>query len=192
MVLIVYLLVRRAGSDWSAVTTRPLSASPDAARRTKRLLGFELPWTVWCVLGGLAACYGVLYTFSAIVQIFGFDWLVPGEQIPDEYFDNTWLVIAIGIAVVITAPIAEEVFFRGFMFGGLRRTLPLWPAALISGVIFAIPHLDVGLMIPFTFIGAILANTYHASGRLAASITVHFIFNLVSFVLLVFVPEIRE
>jgi membrane protease YdiL (CAAX protease family) len=186
-VFAVYWLVRRTGGDWRSLGIR----APDNGGRTKRLVGLDLPWTAWCILGGIAACYAALYIFSAVVQLFGLDWLEPGEQIPDEYFDNPLLVLSIGFAVVVTAPFAEEVFFRGFLFGGLRRGLPLLPAALISGAIFAIPHLDVGLMVPFTAIGAILANTYQAGRTLFTAICVHFLFNFVSFMILVTFPEVR-
>jgi membrane protease YdiL (CAAX protease family) len=44
-----------------------------------------------------------------------------------------------GLAAVVVG-LLEEVLFRGFLFGGLRRTF-LWPAALVlSSVVFALAH----------------------------------------------------
>ena len=190
MVLAVYALVRRSGGTWRDLGLQ-VPLPPPLRSDRKRLGPLSLPWPAWCVLGGLLACYGVLYAFSIVISLLGLDWLEPGQQIADEYFDSPWLIAAIGIPVVITAPIAEEVFFRGFIFGGLGRYVPFLAAALVSGIIFAVPHADIGLMIPFSLIGAILANTYRSSGSLMTSIVVHFVFNSLSFLALVFFPEAR-
>ena len=53
----------------------------------------------------------------------------------------------------ITAPLAEEIFFRGFIFGGLRRYMNLATAGAISGFLFALAHGDPGLILPFWGIG---------------------------------------
>ena len=47
------------------------------------------------------------------------------------------LLVAITAVVLIAglAPIAEELFFRGFVFSGLRSRMSMWPAALISGLV---------------------------------------------------------
>ena len=40
--------------------------------------------------------------------------------------------VAAGVLIVVAAPISEEIFFRGFMFGGFRKRLSFPIAALIS------------------------------------------------------------
>ena len=42
--------------------------------------------------------------------------------------------------VVVIAPIAEEVFFRGFFYRALRTSLPIWLAVLIDGAVFGVIH----------------------------------------------------
>jgi hypothetical protein len=46
--------------------------------------------------------------------------------------------VAAGVLIVIAAPISEELFFRGFIFGGLRHRLSFPAAGLISAVIRAL------------------------------------------------------
>lgn len=97
-------------------------------------------------------------------------------------------VIVAALLVVIAAPIAEEAFFRGFMFAGLRAAMPLWPAAALSGLIFGSLHLgtgDVGVAIQLAILGLILAWLYERSGTLWAPILVHMTNNTIAFVLLV-------
>jgi membrane protease YdiL (CAAX protease family) len=83
------------------------------------------------------------------------------------------------------APISEEIFFRGFLFGGLSRYMSFLPAGLLSGIIFASAHAQSGLIIPFTIVGMILAATYRRTGMIYTSMGVHFLFNAISFTALV-------
>ncbi len=93
-----------------------------------------------------------------------------------------------GIAVVLVAPFAEEVFFRGFVFPGLIRPIGTAGAFVVSGLLFAMFHVTnldtIGLLIPFTPIGMLFAWLYYRTGTIWTSITAHLVFNLVSFILL--------
>ena len=42
--------------------------------------------------------------------------------------------------VCVVAPICEELLFRGFIFRALRNWRGVWPAALITGLLFAAVH----------------------------------------------------
>ena len=48
--------------------------------------------------------------------------------------------IAAGVLIVVAAPFSEEIFFRGFIFGGLRRRLSFPVAAVLSAAIFGLFH----------------------------------------------------
>jgi uncharacterized protein len=93
-------------------------------------------------------------------------------------------VVAVGLLIVVVAPFAEEVFFRGFIFAGLRQSLSLWPAALISGLLFGLSHLALGNLavgIQLTVFGAILGWLYERTGTLWAPIFLHAFNNLLAF-----------
>ena len=82
---------------------------------------------------------------------------------------TTLVIVVAGFLIIAGAAIGEELFFRGLLFGGLRQMLPLWPAALISGVLFGLPHLpqgDLAVGLQLALFGAILAWTYERSGSL--------------------------
>lgn len=96
-------------------------------------------------------------------------------------------VIVGGLLIVVAAPVSEEVFFRGFMFAGLRKRLPIWPAALISAAVWGSLHLpggNIGVALQLTIFGVVLAWLYERSGTLWATITAHAINNTIAFVLL--------
>ncbi len=83
---------------------------------------------------------------------------------------SPWLLL-IGGAVV--APIVEEIFFRGFIFAGLRPRHGWQRAAVISSVLFALIHLIPTAIIPIFILGYIFAYLYHRSNSIWPAILMH-------------------
>jgi membrane protease YdiL (CAAX protease family) len=86
------------------------------------------------------------------------------------------------VAIVVLAPFAEEIFFRGFFFAGLRQRWSLWPSALLSGAIFGLVHAPTGptAAIPLAGLGVGLAWLYNKTGSIYPSIFAHFINNAIA------------
>jgi uncharacterized protein len=100
--------------------------------------------------------------------------------------DPTPAQIVLGVgSVVIGAPFAEEIFFRGFLFGSLRGRLRFLPAAAISGALFALFHLQPLLIAVMLFVGIALSYLYDRRGSLVVPIAAHAIFNLIGYTLIV-------
>lgn len=78
----------------------------------------------------------------------------------------------------IVAPVCEETLFRGFIYGKLRSSLPLWAAIVVIALFFGFVHLEILLFLPLVGVGAILALTYEYSGSLIPGAIVHGLFNL--------------
>jgi membrane protease YdiL (CAAX protease family) len=98
------------------------------------------------------------------------------------------ITVLAGVVIIAGAAIGEELFFRGLLFGGLRQRLPLWPAAVISGVLFGLPHLpqgDLAVALQLSVFGVVLAWAYERSGTLWAPILLHALNNSAAFYLLV-------
>ena len=185
-----FTIVKRRGGGWQSLGLRPAFFAARGIFST--IVGaVPLPKVASAVIAGYVLTYFSVIVYGIIVEVTGATFLEPSEQLPSTLFDNSIVVVMTGIAVVFGAPIAEEILFRGFLYGGLRRGLPILPALLVSGFIFSLAHFNVGLVIPFTLVGAVLAYIYERSGTLYASIGVHFLFNLTSFSFLVLFPELR-
>jgi CAAX protease family protein len=92
------------------------------------------------------------------------------------------IALAAVLAVVVLAPIAEEVFFRGFFFAGLRSRWSLWPSALLSGAIFGLVHAPTGptAAIPLAGLGVGLAWLYNKTGSIYPCIFAHFLNNAIA------------
>ena len=95
-------------------------------------------------------------------------------------------IAVIGL-IAIAAPIAEELFFRGMVFGGLRRRLASVPAAAISGVLFGLVHAPTGLAAvpPLAAFGFVLALLYERTRSLGPGIVAHVINNSLALALTV-------
>ncbi|MHB1638877.1 MAG: CPBP family intramembrane glutamic endopeptidase [Candidatus Dormibacteria bacterium] len=94
------------------------------------------------------------------------------------------------IAIVVIAPVVEEIAFRGFIFGGLRGRIGTAWAVVASSLVFALAHtLSVGgsilLLGPSLFIaGVALALVYERTRSLYPGMALHASFNLVAVVVI--------
>lgn len=135
------------------------------------------------VLLTLLGCFVALIAYGAVVAGLGLEFLEPEANIPESLFDQRSVLPLTLFLVLIVAPLAEEMFFRGFVFHGLWPRFPLWAAMLISGLLFSAIHVTgadmIGLLIPFTVIGALFAWIVQRTGSLWNAIAVHFLFNLI-------------
>jgi uncharacterized protein len=91
------------------------------------------------------------------------------------------LLIAISAVVVIglVAPVTEELFFRGFVFAGLRSRWSLWPAAIAVGLIFGLVHAPTGVttVVPLAALGVALCWLYDRTGSLWPCVFAHVVNN---------------
>jgi uncharacterized protein len=89
--------------------------------------------------------------------------------------ESNLALIAAGVMFVVTAPIAEELFFRGFFYGSLRSGLPVVFAALINGLVFGLIHWGSGFSaVPALIVfGVILCLLREKTGSLYPCIALH-------------------
>src|SRR3990172_2055728 len=143
-------------------------------------VGLRLPerggwWLPLALLGGALVA---IWVYFAVIAALGAE---PTSNIPDEAFDSVPLTVLVGILSLALAPVMEETFFRGFLFGGLRGRWGVFFAALFTGFLFALAHVDPLVFVPFTAVGMIFALGYVYSGSILASTIAHLLFNAISF-----------
>ncbi|MGC8461267.1 MAG: CPBP family intramembrane glutamic endopeptidase [Candidatus Dormibacteria bacterium] len=107
------------------------------------------------------------------------------EIIKRQYGNSLALAI---IAVCFFAPIAEETAFRGFLYGWMRKHMPVWGAAVASGLVFSLAHTDIQLLIPLWAVGIILALVYERARSLFPGMLIHGLFNLIGIILILKQP----
>jgi membrane protease YdiL (CAAX protease family) len=93
-------------------------------------------------------------------------------------------LIGYGLLLAFVAPLAEELFFRGFVFGVLREKIGAVWGVLATGVVFGLVHVagspieTVGVLI---ILGSLLCVLYLQTGSLLPCIALHAINNSISF-----------
>jgi membrane protease YdiL (CAAX protease family) len=112
---------------------------------------------------------GFNFLYSLFLARFGLRMQVDLVPIFAE-LSSPWLLLAGG---VIVAPVVEEVFFRGFVFAGLRQRFGWQRATVVSSALFAIIHVTPTAMIPVFILGCIFAYLYHRSGSIWPAILMH-------------------
>jgi len=125
--------------------------------------------------------YYVLTAFyAALFHLHGKD------KLPSELGVSKSTAARIGAAlfVCVIAPIAEELFFRGFVFGALRRwrlvvagrNLGNWVAAVVTGLFFGLVHAGSAspqYLVPLGFLGFVLCLMRWRTGSLYPCIALH-------------------
>jgi len=98
--------------------------------------------------------------------------------------DSLSALIGYGVLLAFVAPLAEELFFRGFVFGVLRERIGVVAGALATGVVFGLVHVagspieTVGVLV---ILGVLLCLLYEKSGSLLPCIALHAVNNAISF-----------
>ncbi len=88
---------------------------------------------------------------------------------------------ALFLVIAVLVPISEEVFFRGAVYGALRRSRTQErSAALVTALGFTFCHADIRQLLPILFVAALLGALRTLSGSLLPSIAAHVGFNAVA------------
>lgn len=104
-------------------------------------------------------------------------WLQPGTY-------PTGVRLTLMVFVLFEAPLLEEPLFRGIIFRGLAKTCPIGVAMAISGLVFAIIHVNAATLVPLWFLGVAFAWLYWRTGSILAPMFAHFLFNATNLVLI--------
>jgi len=154
-----YLAVRKYNISWEQLGLRPFKREAVA---------------IGCGLMILSLLFNVGY--AALLGLFDLQ-IQPDITMA---FENTNypLILLFGGAVV--APIVEELFFRGFVFAGLRGRWSWQTAAVVSAGLFALVHFVPTSILPIFLLGLIFAVLYQLSGSIWPAILMHMLTNTVA------------
>lgn len=136
-------------------------------------------------VGWALAVWLAFIAFTAIwVAVLGVD--DSSDKLPESLGvdESTLALVAVAVLVCVGAPIVEELFFRGFFFTALRSWRGMWPAAVVTGVVFGAIHAgsaDAAFLLPLGFFGFALCLLYVRTGSLLPCIGAHALNNSLAF-----------
>jgi membrane protease YdiL (CAAX protease family) len=130
---------------------------------------------IWSGVFGICACLGFAVLYATNIN--------PLKLIKTHVPPSTQGIVLFFVVGGLVAPIAEEVFFRGIVYGFLRRWGVLL-ALIGTTVIFVLAHAIIS-RIPLTQIvgGIVFAVAYEMEGNLMVPITIHVLGNMAIFAL---------
>lgn len=101
------------------------------------------------------------------------------EKLGGLFFDGSMWMLPGLVLIVILAPLGEELFFRGWLWTGLRKVWSPVAVSCVTGGLWLSLHLGNGLLYPvFLIPAAILFSIIrHVGGSVRASIVAHVINN---------------
>jgi uncharacterized protein len=173
--LLVLLLVQ----DGLLVLAAVLFAS---IKRTPPRWHFGIRATrLWPTIGWATLAFALMLAVEVgYIELFGVD-----ETNVEELGEEDLVAgFAVALAVIVVAPVAEEIFFRAFFYRALRSRLRVWSASLIDGLVFAALHFqgpDTLEILPvIALVGVGLCLVYERTGSLFAVVAIHAAFNTVA------------
>lgn len=145
-------------------------------------LGLRPTTLRWCVRAALIALLTV--PLVSVINLGVNALMQEGFSNPQVGFiagvGSGWLG-RLGIIVMggVAVPIAEEIAFRGLLFGWLRGRVGVTAGVVISALVFASIHAIPPLIPALAAQGVVLALVYQKSGSLWPPIVLHATFNTI-------------
>lgn len=174
------ILVAQLFLDAAVLATAVYMARGEGGLDLRAALG-RLGWRRFKA-SALALALGTLVAYFIAVAIYIAIFGQPHQKdVGGELGLNKGVVGATAavILIAVVAPVAEETFFRGFLFGGLRSRWPRLPAALVSALLFGGVHAPEGptAVVPLAILGFALGLLYEQTGSLWPCVFAHSVNN---------------
>jgi membrane protease YdiL (CAAX protease family) len=181
IVVLVFLLLRKTKSHWRAAFG-PIGQPWFRLWLEPALFG----------VGFILPAFGLHYISQTVLTQLGHE---PVVQQAVQMVMATEHPVEVGlqiISVVIMAPIAEELLFRGILFNTIKHAGYPLAGMFASAALFALVHGSMALMLPLFVMGFALAWVYEKSGSIIAPIVMHATFNAINFTFLKMAPTLVE
>lgn len=139
------------------------------------------------VMGTFVIVYGVTIAVGILVQ----EPDTPFKQMLETSYG---VRVAVGIVAVLTAPIAEEVVYRGVLYPAIARRFGAVASVIAVSALFLLVHAEQyaaapAIMLPLGLLSVALTTLRAVSGSIMPSVVLHVLFNGVQVALLLLVPE---
>ncbi len=91
--------------------------------------------------------------------------------------NNSSLLFFLVIQIIFFGPLAEELFFRGFIYKLIRKKYNFWLSAALSSLLFAALHRSSQDALPLLALGISLCYVYERTNNIVSPVLFHIIHN---------------
>ena len=138
----------------------------------------------WLSLAALVLVFAFDAGYSALYERIAHHPMPGQEAIPLIKYSLRANPFTACLAIVVVAPMVEEILFRGLMFGALEKRLPISVVIVVSALLFALAHLQISYIVPIFCMGVVLGWIRWKSGSLGPSMLIHSLNNGLSLLFL--------
>lgn len=96
------------------------------------------------------------------------------------------------VSLVIIAPVAEEVIFRGWLYGKLRAKIPAIPAMIVVSLLFGIVHGQWNVGVTVFVMSIAMCTLREITGTIWGGILIHMLKNGIAFYMLFVNPAMIQ
>ena len=173
----------------------PNQSVKNTLMKEKGLLGLS-KWPTWTDIG-LAPVGFVVYLLIAagLTAIFSFFPWFNATEVQDvgfSYFVSGFDRVVAFLTLVVIAPVAEEMIFRGWLYGKIRRLLlRLYSSKMAIGIsivlvslLFGVVHMQWNVGVNVFALSIVLCGLREITGTIHAGILLHMLKNGIAFCIL--------
>ena len=161
-----------------------------AKKYNLKSLGLILPSKIKSFLYLIPAGIGYLILTISLTALASFVFpnfdINQAQNLPFKDSKSLIDLVISGVALIVVAPFAEELIFRGFIFKGIRKSFGFIGAAFVSSVLFGVVHGQLNVAIDTFSLGLFLCYLYEKTSSIWISIALHSLKNGIAFYLLFF------
>lgn len=129
----------------------------------------------------------IVFMIVAVILVAIFQSIFPGinwNESQDVGFSNlissSDFILAF-ISLVVVAPVAEELIFRGWLYGKLRAKIPAIPAMLVVSILFGIVHGQWNVGVTVFVMSIAMCTLREITGTIWGGILIHILKNGIAF-----------
>lgn len=136
-----------------------------------------------CALSAMLLIASYVVRFFYVIVAFALGFRIAPQQVLTR-LDLTGVGFLLTLFVgAVAAPFTEEIFFRGFVYGGLRGRIGVVGAMIVSAAFFTALHFTLELFLPIFILGLFLTWLYEYTGSLYPGMFLHAANNAVALIL---------
>lgn len=184
--IVLAVMVRRRHTTFAVLYRLPLTAG--SAHTVRTLCGDQAPEmtgrrraATWLSAAGVTVgLFVVLRTAGMLWVLFtqAIGWMPPTSNQLYDLFGRSQFGLALAVvAVVVVAPLIEEVIFRVVVQGWVGDRAPAWVAVAVSSLMFALSHLSLWALIPNILLGAATGYLSARRSTLWPAVALHAAYN---------------
>ena len=110
-------------------------------------------------------------------------------QMIEQYLRGDHLIILTLFHVALVPAICEETLYRGYVMRAFEKSWGIWPAIIVSGILFGMYHIQLSNLIPLAGLGILFAYLTWVADSIYPAIIAHLVNNGGSVLIGTYYPE---